>query len=71
MRSSNGRRVLKLVSATGKHLLQVFQVMGTLAAKYFDTQPTDSVASKKMVTSNVSANIKTTAAPVINLSLSL
>ncbi len=71
MRSSNGRRVLKLVSAAGKHLLQVFQVMGTLAAKYFDTQPTDIVASKKMVTSNVSANIKTTAAPVINLSLSL
>jgi len=63
--------VLKLVSAAGKHLLQVFQVMGTLAAKYFDTQPTDIVASKKMVTSNVSANIKTTAAPVINLSLSL
>ena len=59
------------MSVAGKHLLQVFPVMGTLAAKYFDTQPTDIEASKKMVTSNVSANIKMTAVPVINLSLSL
>jgi hypothetical protein len=44
---------------------------GLESEKYFDTQPTDIAASKNMVASSASANMKMTANPVVDFDLSV